>query len=81
MKNAANNNFEEYFDNGGSVMPFANMAHAVKPNSPMCIDLELPIWMVEALNQEAQRQGISLQSLCKIYLDDLITEKAKRISA
>lgn len=77
MKNAADKNFEEYFDNGGSVMPFADMKHAVKPNSPTHLYIELPVWMVEALEQKAQDQKITKQSLIKMWLSEIFAVKTK----
>lgn len=42
------------FDDGGSVMPFADMSKAERPNvKTKRVNVDFPAWMVEASDKEA----------------------------
>ena len=42
------------FDDGGSVMPFADMPQAERPNvKTKRVNVDFPAWMVEASDKEA----------------------------
>ena len=48
------NDFDEYFDDGGSVMPSADMSKAERPNvKTKRVNVDFPAWMVEASDKEA----------------------------
>ena len=48
------NDFDKYFDDGGSVMPFADMSKAERPNvKTKRVNVDFPAWMVEASDKEA----------------------------
>lgn len=42
------------------------------------LDLEFPIWMIEALDQEASRVGVSRDSIIKVWLAERLEQLAKR---
>ena len=55
------------FDDGGSVMPFAYMPQAERPNlKTKRVNVDFPAWMVEALDKEAAHLGVSRQALVKV---------------
>lgn len=63
------NDFDEYFDDGGSVMPFADMSKAERPNvKTKRVNVDFPAWMVEAMDQEADRIGITRQAFIKVVI-------------
>ena len=63
------NDFDEYFDDGGSVMPFDDMSKAERPNvKTKRVNVDFPAWMVEALDKEAAHLGVSRQALVRAHL-------------
>ncbi|MEO0947356.1 MAG: CopG family transcriptional regulator [Cyanobacteria bacterium J06641_5] len=40
------------------------------PNLTKHVDIDFPAWMVEALDREARRAGVSPQTIVKIWLAD-----------
>ena len=68
------NDFDEYFDDGGSVMPFADMSKAERPNvKTKRVNVDFPAWMVEALDKEAEHLGVSRQALVKVRIANCLT--------
>ncbi|MFZ2726147.1 MAG: CopG family transcriptional regulator [Methylococcaceae bacterium] len=64
--------FDELFDNGETdILEHLVLEKAQRPElSQKQITLELPLWMIELLDKEAQRMGESRQSLIKFWLSD-----------
>lgn len=42
------------------------------------LDLEFPVWMIEALDREASRLGISRESIIKVWLAERLEQLAER---
>ena len=73
--------FEEHFDNGGSVMPFADMSKAERPNlKTKRVNVDFPAWMVDALDREAAHLGVTRQALVKVWIANWLTREAHTIS-
>lgn len=71
--------FDERFDNGESVLPFADMAGAERPNlKTRRLNVDVPAWMAEALDREAARRGVSCQSLLRRWLSRSLTDASAR---
>lgn len=64
--------FDELFDNDETdILEHLVLEKAQRPElSQKQITLELPLWMIELLDKEAQRMGESRQSLIKFWLSD-----------
>lgn len=73
-------NFEEDFDNGGSVMPHADLSKAERPNRIKRVNVDFPTWMVEALDKEAKRLGVTRQSLVKVWIADCLSRDSQSAS-
>lgn len=70
-----NTEFEEYFDNGGSVMPYADMTQAQRPNKTKRVNVDFPLWMVAALDAEARHLGVTRQSLVKVWIAQCLSQQ------
>lgn len=69
--------FDDHFDNGGSVMPFADMEKAERPNMVLKrVNVDFPRWMVDALDREAARLGVARQALVKVWIADCLMRNA-----
>ncbi len=62
--------FDEAFDNGEDISAYVNYAKAKRPNlEQKRVNLDLPVWMIERLDQEAKRLGVARQAIMKIFLE------------
>ena len=74
--------FDQKFDTGKEeVIADLDLSTAVKPNqSQKRVNVDFPVWMIESLDKEASRIGVTRQSIIKLWLAEKleITTKAKR---
>ena len=61
--------FDKKFDDGEDISEYIDF-DSVRPLNAESkrINLELPLWMVKALDKEAQRLGVTRQSVIKTWL-------------
>jgi hypothetical protein len=68
MKTKASD-FDKNFDDGESVIEHLDLAKARRPaEEQKRINMEMPVWMITALDREAKRMGVTRQSIIKIWL-------------
>ena len=61
--------FDRLFDAGEDLTPYFNISSASRPNQETKqIDIELPQWMLNVFDREAQHLGITRQSVIKTLL-------------
>jgi len=61
--------FDKKFDSGEDITGLLDMSKARRINqSPKRINLDMPLWMIEKLDREASRLGVTRQSVIKIWL-------------
>ena len=61
--------FDEAFDNGEDISAYVDYAKAKRPNlEQKRVNLDLPVWMIERLDQEAKRLGVARQAIIKFFL-------------
>ncbi len=63
--------FDKKFDYGEDVTEFLDLANARRPGLEIKrVNIDFPKWMVESLDKEAQRLGITRQALIKVWVAD-----------
>ena len=70
-------NLEELFDEGCDVTGFFDFDSAVVVEGrteTKRVNVDMPIWMVEALDKEAKRVGIGRQAVIKMWLAERLDE-------
>lgn len=67
--------FNELFDNGECVIPYADMEKVYRPHKMKRINIDFPNWMVERIDSEAKKIGITRQSLIKVWISNCLKEK------
>lgn len=61
--------FDEQFDRGQDVTATLDVAKAQRPGEEQRrVNVDFPAWMITALDREAQRLGITRQSVIKVWL-------------
>jgi len=60
---------DEKFDNGEDVSAYFDMSKARRPNQePRRVNVDFPAWVVQGLDREAGRLGVTRQSLIKMWI-------------
>jgi hypothetical protein len=75
LKTISAEEFDKKFDDGEEdILPYLNLTKAERPNqAPKRVNVDFPLWVVNGLDREAQRLGVTRQSLIKMW----IAEKLK----
>ena len=56
------------FDAGEDVLDYFDLSKGRRPNQRRRVNVDLPEWMIESLDREAQRLGVSRQAIMKVWL-------------
>ena len=65
--------FDKLFDEGGDITPYIDVTRIRKPNTEARrVNVDFPAWMVNSLDKEATRLGVTRQSLIKLWIADKI---------
>ena len=68
--------FDERFDRGEDVTAALDLAKAQRPGEEQRrVNVDFPVWMIQALDREARRLGVPRQSIIKLWIADRL-EKA-----
>ncbi|MBC7824571.1 MAG: CopG family transcriptional regulator [Candidatus Parcubacteria bacterium] len=63
--------FDTRFDNGEDITNLLDLSQANHPGYEQTrVDVDFPIWMLEALDQEAKRLGVTRQAIIKLWIAD-----------
>ena len=69
---------DDQFDAGQDVSHLVDARRARRPNlDPRRVNVDFPQWMVESLDREASRLGVTRQSVIKMWLAERL-ETAER---
>ncbi len=65
-------NLDKKFDSGeDEIVTDLDLSTAVKPNqNQKRVNVDFPIWMIESLDREASRIGVTRQSIIKLWLSE-----------
>jgi hypothetical protein len=68
--------FDQKFDSGESVLDALDLSSVRKPDlEQRRINVDFPIWMIEALDRTAQRLGVTRQSVIKMWLAERLSQE------
>jgi hypothetical protein len=63
--------FDKKFDAGEDVSPFLDIAGATRVHQQQKrVNVDFPSWMVHALDKEANRLGVTRQSIIKVWISE-----------
>ena len=64
------NDLDKKFDEGiEDVIDEFDLSSATRPNrEPKRVNVDFPLWMVESLDREANRLGVTRQSIIKVWI-------------
>jgi hypothetical protein len=69
--------FDSDFDSGKDVSAVLDIAKARRPlQKQRRVNVDFPDWMIESLDKEASRLGVTRQSIIKIWLAERLEQLA-----
>lgn len=70
--------FDEAFESGSDILEYLDVLAAQRPNQEIKrVNVDFPRWMIESLDREARRLGVTRQSIIKVWLAQRIETTAK----
>jgi hypothetical protein len=71
--------FDQEFDRGKDVTAYLDVSKARRPGMEQRrVNVDIPEWMIESLDREAERVGVPRQSLVKVWIADRLEALRKR---
>ena len=69
--------FDEKFDKGDDILDMLNMTKAKRSmQDQKRVNVDFPVWMIESLDKEASRVGVTRQSIIKVWLAERLENLA-----
>jgi hypothetical protein len=69
--------FDTDFDGGKDVTAALDLAKARRPlQEQKRVNVDFPSWMIESLDREASRLGVTRQSIIKVWLAERLAQTA-----
>jgi hypothetical protein len=70
--------FDADFDSGKSVTGNLDLSRARRPlQEQKRVNVDFPTWMIESLDREAGRLGVTRQSIIKVWLAERLEQAAQ----
>ncbi len=64
------------FDNGEDIAAYLDVAKGRRPgHEQRRINVDFPTWMIQALDREASRLGVTRQSIIKMWIAERLREE------
>lgn len=71
--------FDSDFDSGKDVTELLDLSKARRPlRDQKRVNVDFPAWMIESLDREASRLGVTRQSIIKVWLAERLEQLASR---
>ena len=69
--------FDSDFDSGQDVTSMLDLSKARRPlQEQRRVNVDFPTWMIESLDREASRLGVTRQSIIKVWLAERLEQAA-----
>jgi hypothetical protein len=71
------NDFDRKFDEGEDVTADLEVSKARRPGlEQRRVNVDFPVWMIESLDREAKRLGVTRQAIIKVWIADRLKQTA-----
>jgi CopG antitoxin of type II toxin-antitoxin system len=68
--------FDTKFDNDEDITEFLDLSQVRRPGyEQKRVNIDFPVWMIEALEKEAKRLGVTSDSIIKLWLAERLDKK------
>lgn len=69
--------FDRKFDQGEDVTTDLDLTQSRRPGQePRRVNVDFPSWMIESLDREARRLGVTRQSIIKVWIAERLERRA-----
>ena len=69
--------FDRKFDEGQNVSSALDLTTQSRPTQePRRVNVDFPTWMIESLDHEAARLGVTRQSIIKVWIAERLEQRA-----
>ncbi len=70
---------DKLFDQGKAVTPHLELSKARRPgHEQRRVNVDFPNWMIESLDLQASRLGVTRQSIIKLWIGERLKEEMKK---
>jgi len=71
--------FDSAFDKGNDITGSLDISKARRPKQQQkLVNVDFPTWMIEMLDKEAGRLGVTRQSIIKVWLAERLEQSASK---
>jgi hypothetical protein len=69
--------FDRQFDSGNDITEYLELDKAIRPRQEQKrVNVDFPVWMIQQLDKEARKIGVTRQSIIKIWLAERLKESS-----
>jgi len=80
--------FDEKFDNGEDISEFLDFSSVIKikdiqtlKTQTKKVNVDFPEWVIESLDREAKKIGVTRQSIIKVWIAERLKEETEHLHA
>jgi len=88
MKKISAEEFDKKFDDGEDISEFLDFSKAIKARDlnklktdTKKVNVDFPEWVIDALDKEAKKIGVTRQSIIKVWIAERLKEEAEHSRA
>ena len=88
MKTITAKEFDKKFDNGEDISEYLDFSNAIKlkdvkrlKTETKKVNVDFPEWIIESLDQEAKKIGVTRQSIIKVWIAERLKEETGHLKA
>ena len=68
---------DKKFDSGADISKYLDLSRATRPGQDQKrVNVDFPVWMIDSLDKEAKRLGVTRQSIIKVWIAERLQEKS-----
>ena len=68
---------DKKFDSGEDISKYLDLSRATRPGQDQRrVNVDFPVWMIDSLDREAKRLGVTRQSIIKVWIAERLQEKS-----
>jgi hypothetical protein len=67
--------FDQKFDAGEDITPYLDLSQAERRTEQKALSINLPVWLIELIDQEADRLGVTPQIIIQTSLAEHLAAK------
>ena len=68
---------DKKFDSGEDISKYLDLTRATRPGQDQRrVNVDFPVWMIDSLDKEAKRLGVTRQSIIKVWIAERLQERS-----